>query len=341
MLKKTILEGLDLINQGEQLINSGKCALRYSLRYINSIDDLYSFFDEVYKSQPNCSVEEFIDIFKKETSECFPIDKWTVAHYFTDRNYPLFGDKESRRFPTHQELHDSIDLSLSLPENVKKWYGYCSVYDWEREKINEFTGSIRWVYDIKLNGYDLNTLLCQLRDVIYLNPSASGKDIQTMVRSIDSRFEKINESNIYDFKYEIGVWPKYLKIYNGCHGIMSKIPSSYDLWDKLYLHPNMQKKGFYGEHYINNDRISTLLYYKFNGGEFNTYLLEIVEDYRQSTGKTEIPYTEIDNYLQTVHGFKISSSPSAFVTRLKKSPKYSSISFSKGVIKFTINSPTP
>lgn len=338
MFRKTILESYDLINQSEELLKAGKYGLRYALHYINSLDDLYSFFDEVYKLKPNRSVNDFIINFKKETKGYFPIDKYTVAHYFTDRNYPLFGDEESKKLPTQKELYDSIDLSLSLDENVKKWYGYSSVYDYERGKINEFTGSIGWLYDIKVNGYDLNSLLCQLREVIFLNPKDSGKEIQTKVRSIDRRFEKINEYSINDFKYEIGFWPKYLKIYYGCHGIMSMIPSNYDLWNKLYLHPDMQNLGFYGEHKINNDRIETLLFYKFNGGVFSTYLLDIVEEYRQSTGKTEIPYTEIDDYLQKVHGFKFDSSPSSFVARLRKSPKYSSVSFSKGVIKFTLKS---
>lgn len=336
MFKKQMSDGLDLLKQSEELIKAGKDAIRYAVHYINSLDDLYSLFDEVYKLRPNCSVNDFIIRFKKETKEYFPIDKWTVAHYFTDRNYPLFGDEESKKFPIQKELYDSIDLSLSLEENVKKWYGYCSIYDWD-DKLKAFTGSIGWVYDIKVNGYDLNSLLCQLEEVIILNPKASARDIQTKVRSIDRRFEKINEYSINDFKYEIGFWPKYLKIYHG-HSIMSMIPSSYDLWDKLYLHPDMQTIGFYGEHKINDDRIATLLYYKFNGGLFCFYLLDIVEEYRQSTGKTEIPYTEIDNYLQTVHGLKFSINSSYLVASLRKSPKYSKISFSKGIIKFTLRS---
>ena len=337
MLKKTILEGYDLINQGEELIKAGKYALRYAVHYINSIEDLYSFFDEVYKLRPNCSVNDFIINFKKETKEYFPIDKYTVAHYFTDRNYPLFGDEESQKFPTQKELYDSIDPSLSLKENVKKWYGYCSYYDYVGGGLKEFTGSIGWLYDIKVNGYDLNSLLCQLRDVIIQNPKASARDIQLILLG-KPEFRYITENSINDFKYEIGFWPKYLKIYNGGHSIMSMIPSSYDLWNKLYPHPDMQNLGFYGEHKINDDRIATLLFYKFNGGVFCFYLLDIVEEYRQSTGKTEIPFTEIDDYLQKVHGFRFSSSPSSFVARLRKSPKYSSVGFSKGVIKFTLKS---
>lgn len=338
MLEKTILQGFDLINQGEELIKVGKYTLFHALRYINSIDDLYNFFDEVYKLVPNCTVKEFSKKFRKETREFFPIDDYTIAHYFVDRNYPLFGAYESMKFPTHQELYDSIDLSLSLPENVKKWYGTNLCWHWETDTTNEFTGSIRWLYYIKLNGYDLNELLCQLRDVIIQNPNVSGKNIQAMVRGLDERFEMINENNIYDFKYELGVWPKYLKIYNGGHSIMSKIPSNYDLWNKLYLHQDMGKIGFYGEHPINNYRIQTLLFYKFNGGDFNTYLQDIVEDYRLSTGKTEIPFTEIDNYLQMVHNFKYSPSASSLVNRLKKSPLYERVTLSKDVIKFTLKS---
>lgn len=336
MLQKTFLDALDIFNQCDKLIWAGRRTLYSALHYINSLDDLYNLFDEIHKLIPNSSVGDFMDLFTSRTKGIFPIDKWTVAHYFTDRGYPLFGDEESKRFPTHQELYDFIDLSLTLEENVKMWYGYNKWLDWETGKTRSFTGSIRWVYDIKLNGYDLNSLLKQLLDVILLNPKASGKEIQAIVRSMDSKFEKINENNINDYKYEIGFWPKYLKIYNGCHSIMSKIPSSYDLWDKLYLHPDMQKRGFYGEHEINDDRIATLLFYKFNGCNYGNYLLDIVEEYRQSTGKTEIPYTEIIDHLLKVHGIKFSSSPAAFVARLRKSPKYSRVSSSKGVIKFKL-----
>lgn len=292
---------LSLFKKGLAEIDYGRQLIMENVFSIESLDDLYKLFDEVYSTCVGCDVDTFCKKFTEITENYYPIEKTTVAHYFHDRNYP-YDDITSpncrlsrKKFPTHQEMFDFIDISKTMEENALAWYKHIDI-DPRTGQKTIYHGSFRWLYYIKLNGYDLNFLLSQLRDIIFYNPNISLSEVQEVARTLNPQFSLIQEQNISDYKYECGAWEKYLKVgYN--HHTTHTFPSNSEVWDKLQCTDKFIGSSYGQDKY----RFQTLYFYKFKGKDHNECMNNHISHYLCTLLDNRIvELNSIREYLQTV-----------------------------------------